>query len=254
MQFQEMIRIEAEPFPKDLPRPGKELVSLFQSLGFSFSDEGRTIVLRDIYDPDRLELVKRLITENELDVVARRSVWSTFDEQDYGNAPLWVLLFPGVWADEVDFSKVCGFCGIKNVIVDPSVRIERLDAKNKPIVTVNGQFTVVRDDLCRLIENELSGAIFSTFDYICNYYYFMASNHLSPLIIHPSEVISNNGICPKCSTPRFENYFGPLRFPATSWQGHDVARAEFRDANVYTPRAAKFFGRYEKKTRTAKPD
>ena len=135
VEFHEMITLEGRPFPMPLPLPAAELMAIFRPKGLAFSDEGRTLVFRSTYEHQRLEFVNELIVQLDLDLEVTHSVWSTFNEQDFRDAPLWIVYFPEIWVNEVDFSLTCEVCGSRRIVVNPAVRVEIVEAKDLAVVT-----------------------------------------------------------------------------------------------------------------------
>lgn len=247
MELHEMIQLRGNPFPKPLPKPASEMIALLKPLGVTFEDEGGVLRFRGQYDPSRLTKIKQLLSQQKLDADVWRSIWAVYDVQDFTIAPLWLLLgIPEIWVSGVDFAETCDVCGRKKFHVDPSVRVQSVDTR-KPIVTVNGQFTIVRNDVANRVEKELSGANLPPFDEEGKYRYFLSERSLRHLIVKPDQAIGLDGTCKKCKSPIFEMFFGPLRYASTEWKGEDVIHCDFLSCNAYTPKAYELLRKVEKK-------
>jgi hypothetical protein len=247
METHEMIQLRGAPFPKPLPQPASELIALFKAEGVHFQDEGGVLRFRGAYDPARLPKVNELLSANGLSIDVRRSIWTVYDDQDFRMAPLWLLLgIPEIWISEIDFALTCTVCGRKRIQVNPNVRVQSV-ATRKPIVNVNGQFTIVRSDVASQIDKDLSGAKLLPFDKQGRYYYLLSTRHLLHLIIRADQTIGFSGQCDKCGLPIFEMFFGPLRYSSEEWKMEDVMHCNFLSCNAYTPKAYDLLRKFEKK-------
>jgi len=238
MEIRETIRIEGTPFPKPLPVPVDLLRRTLSEHGFLFEDRGstRTIVLSGLYVPERLGQIQQIVESMKWSVRVTRSLWPAFDNKDYERSPLWVINFTDIWVDEVDFALTCNECGRKRVEVDTSIRVSEVKS-NKPLHSVNGQVKIVSADVRLAIAGSLVGARFYPFDYQERYFYLCADRDLGPLIIRGEEVIGYAGDCPRCKVPRFNTYFGPLRFARACWHGDDIVHESLHNGCLFTPKA-----------------
>ena len=247
MKFKESIKLQSRSMLDSFSLSSDEL-RLLQALGFGFSQLGSAVAMEATYNPSNIEAIRSFVASHAVNAEIRHSIWPEFDDEDYIKAKLWVLLFPEVWIDGIDFRVQCDKCGAKRTVVDPTIKVPSIEAKSKPVVTVNGQFTIIREDISKTIQTNLTGATFAPFDVAGKYLYFLSSRRLSPISVHRNEIIGIHGTCDACNSPKCDMYFGPLRFPSASWNGDDIVFAEFRDANVYTPKAAEVFSKLERKT------
>jgi hypothetical protein len=247
MQIFEKIQLEGEPFPKPLPMPPDELIGLLRKHGFEFCYEDSVLRWRGNYEPTTLNKVKTILAANKIVVHAWRTVWEKYGDDDFRMAPLWLLTgVPEIWVSGIDFCVQCAACGRKRFHVDPSVRVQSV-ATRKPLVSVNGQFEVVRSDVANRIERELQGADLPRFDEEGKYHYFLSKRSLRHLIVKPEQAIGLNGTCDKCTVPIFEMFFGPLRYASGEWKGEDIIHCNFLSCNAYTPKAYELIRSVEKK-------
>lgn len=237
MEIRESICIEGAPFPRPLPVPLDVILRTFSQHGFRFEDMGsnRTTMFSALYDPGRLSQIEKIVEAERWEVKVTQSVWPVFDDQDYEQAPLWVIYFPDLWIDEIDFSSACGECGRKRITVDTRVRVSEVRSK-KPLLSVNGQFKIVAARVASAIGGTLSGACFHPFDDQGRYFYLNSERDLGHLIVK-EEVIGYTGPCSQCGRPKFTMFFGPLRFAKSLWQGDDIVHESFHDGYLFTPDA-----------------
>src|SRR5581483_11011324 len=234
MHVFEKIELQGEPFPKPLPMPPDDLIGLLRKHGFEFYYEDSALRWRGDYEPTTFDKVKSILVSNKVLVHAWRTIWEEYEDQDFTAAPLWLLLgIPEIWVSGVDFAVTCHVCGRKRFHVDPNVRVQSVDTR-KPIVTVNGQFAIVRNDVANRVEKELSGANLPPFDEEGKYRYFLSEGSLRHLIVKPDQAIGLDGTCKKCKSPIVEILFGPLRYASTEWKGEDVIHCDFLSCNAYT--------------------
>lgn len=238
MDIRESIRIEGMPFPKPLPVPLELLRRIFSEHGLYFEDMGnkRSVKFTGSYEPTRLSKVQEIVDDQHWDVKVSRTIWPEYDDSDYQRAPLWEVLFPDLWIDEIDFSSTCGECGRKRIVVDTSVRVSEVKSK-KPLHSVNGQFKIVSAEVKAAIEESLVGACFLPFDQQERYFYLQAMCNLGPLILHDNEVVAHSGECSKCNLPKFTTLFGPLRYGKSRWSGEDIVHESFHNSCLFTPLA-----------------
>lgn len=245
MKFKESIKLQARSMLDSFSLSSDQL-EMLQASGFSFKQVGSAVLMEATYSPSNIEAITSFVKSHDVDAEIRHSVWPEFDVEDYTNSPLWILRFPELWIDGIDFRTTCHNCGATCVVVDPATKVASVNSKGKPLLTVNGQFTIVREDISLLIQAKLAGAKFAPFDVAGKYLYLLSSTRLSPLLVHPDEVIGFEGICTGCKSPRCDMYFGPLRYSSASWSGDDIVFAEFHDANVYSPGAAEVLMKLER--------
>ena len=135
MELRETISIDGKPFPKPLPRPAGELVELFRRHGYQFRDSKGTLILNEVYSPERWAVVQELAERESLDVAMKHSIWPVYGDEDYEKSPLWVLRFPDIWIDSIKFSTKCLECGRKTVKVDTSRRVPKVKSTASPVDT-----------------------------------------------------------------------------------------------------------------------
>ncbi|MBN1910788.1 MAG: hypothetical protein JW818_13670 [Pirellulales bacterium] len=238
MKIREAIRIEGTPFPKPLPVPLDLIQRTFSEHGYFFKDMGnnRTTMLNDLYVAERLGQIQQIIETEGWDVKVTRSVWPEYDDKDYSLAPLWVLNFPDLWVDEIDFSFICDECGRKQIEVDTSIQVSKVKSK-RPFHSINGQFKIVSAEVKSAIVGSLAGACFHQFDEQGRYFYLGSECDLGSLVIKNDEVLDYTGECSLCRLPKFTTFFGPLRFVKSLWSGEDIVRESFNDGCLFTPKA-----------------
>jgi hypothetical protein len=236
MQIRETITLAGQPFPKSLPKPASVIIDLFKNVGLKFEDMGRTLILNEFYSPDRICLVKKMVNENGLDLKINHSVWTEYGEEDYSSNPLWILLFPDILIDEIDFLRVCRSCNKKSLAIDINKKVPYVKTK-KAIVTVNSQFTIVRKDIMTKMRDELTGAQFEPFDYKEEYFLLLSRCHLGELINSNSDFIGFEGKCEECNLPKYKIFFGPLCYSKFSWNGDDIVSGDFHNGQFFSPKA-----------------
>lgn len=247
MQLRETIELSGKPFPKPLPIQPDIMVQFFAENGFTFKHLDRTLLLNEIYSIDRLCQLKKLLEAKGLDLEVDHSIWTEYEEEDFEQNPLWILYFPDIFIDEIDFNRRCKVCNKRRVVIDPEKRVTSVNSK-KPILAVNGQFTIVRKDLKDKIDKELSGAYFEPFDENEEYFHLLPKNSLGELINTPDDFIGYNGICPECKLPVFKMFFGTPAYSKSKWNGDDIVSGDFRRELFFTKKAYKLLKSVEKET------
>ncbi len=247
VEFRELIKLQSRSMVDSFSLSSEQL-KLLQASGFSFAQRGSVVAMEATYNPSNIEAIRSFVSSHAVNAEIRHSIWPEFNDADYVKAKLWILLFPEVWIDGIDFHVQCEKCGAMRTVVDATIKVPSIDAKGKPVLTVNGQFTIVREDISKTIQTNLTGATFAPFDAAGKYLYLLSSKRLSPISVHLDEIIGFQGTCDGCNSPKCDMYFGPLRFPSASWNGDDIVFAEFQEANVFTPKAAEVFSKLERKT------
>lgn len=246
MELHEMIQLRGNPFPKPLPMPASEIIAIFNKQGVTFQDEGGVLRFRGKYVPSTLTRIKQILSEHKLSAEVAHSVWTVYDEYDFTIAPLWLLLgIPEIWVSGIDFAVTCETCGRKRFQVNPEVRVQSVETR-KPLLTVNGQFTIVRSDVARRIQKELKGATLIPFDRDGRYQYLLSERRLRRPIVSSDQAIGLKGFCNRCSSPIFEMFFGPLRYASNEWDGPDIVYCDFLSCNAYTPNAYDLLRKIEK--------
>ena len=245
LHYKETIRIRGVPFQEGLPLPSSEFINVFSNNGLLFIDEGNSIQLYENYDCKRIDVVRNIVDDSKWAVDVRHSIWTFYDDCDYLESPLWDLVFPEIWIDELDFENQCSECNVKRIFIDTSIKINGFKC-NHAICVVNGQFIIVRNDLRLAIESSLSGARFSPFDFDEAFYYLEGTSALKNIIIRNDEVINFNGICNKCSFPKYDMFFGPLRYKKDEWDGKDIVHATYLDGLLFSKHAYNLMKTFEK--------
>jgi hypothetical protein len=244
MMLREMIGIEGKPFPQPLPQPAAELISFFRQHGHHFEDSKGTLILNEIYAPERWSLIQRLVESEALDVTMRHSIWPLFGDDDYEHAPLWVLRFPDIWIDSVRSVLKCEGCGRKITRLNPDHRVPGVKW-TKPILSVNGHYAVVsaalRDAMCKA----LLGAVFSAFDEREEYYLLQSRTSLGPLVCKEIDFVNFRGYCSRCGSPLSDMFFGPLRYAQRRWNGDDVVGGAFHRGQLFTRKAYDLLREFE---------
>jgi hypothetical protein len=143
-----------------------------------------------------------------------------------------------------DLERTCGDCGAQRIIVDTTVQVANVNA-NKAILTVNGQFTIVRNDLCKAMIEDLNGFSFEPFDGNGQYFYLQAKSRLKKIIIKNDEVLNFKGNCPQCNAPKYDMFFGPLRYLKREWSGDDIVHSDFQDNLLFTEKAFNVIKKFE---------
>ena len=189
---------------------------------------------------------KKLIEEKGLDLKIYHSIFPKYEEKDYKENPLWMLLFPEIWIDEIDFEKKCTKCSKKFLAIDLNKNVA-LGKLKKPIVTVNAQFTIIKKELKVKIEAELSGGRFEKFDKQGEYFYLMARSNLGNLINTPDDFLEYGGTCPECNRPIFKMFFMPGKYLKSNWNGDDIVEDSFYHDTLFTENAFKLIKSVEKK-------
>ena len=247
MQLRETIELSGIPFPKPLPIQAEILIEFFSQNGFKFEKLDRVLLLNEIYSPNNLSKVKKLIESKGLDLKIDHSIWTEYEDSDFKENPLWILYFPEIWIDGIDFKRVCKICKKRKIIIDFNVRIPIVKSK-KPIVTVNGQFTIVKKELKKRIAEELSGARFEPFDETEEYFHLLSRSDLGELINTPDDFFGYNGICPECKLPVFKMFYGSLTYSKSNWNGEDIVSGTFHSGVFFTKKAYKLLKSVEKET------
>ncbi len=252
MKLKETIKLRENPFPSPFSVKAEMLVEYFAHYGFKFEilDEG-TIMLHDFYIPERFVKVKKLIDEKGLDLKIYHSIYPKYEEKDYKENPLWVILFSDIFINGIDFNITCKVCNKKRVLIDLSQKVPIVKSK-KPIVSVNGQFTIVKNELKVKMETELSGAHFEFFDEQGEYFYLMARSKLGNLINTPDDFLEYGGTCPECNFPIFKMFYAPKKYSKLNWNGDDIVNSEFQVGKILFTGAA--FKLLKKVDRTATRD
>ena len=246
MQLKETIKIRGKPFPKPLPIKADILVEYLSKEGIKFENlDGETLLLYEIYMSSRLTMVKKLIESKGLDLDIYHSLNTVYEEKDFRQNPLWILYFPDLSIDVLNFEKKCSVCRKKSVIMDFNKRIPYVKSK-KPIVTVNGQFDIVRKELKKKIEEELSGAHFEPFDERGEYFYLLARNSLGDLVNPPEDFLDYGGVCPECNLPIYDIFFSPFKYSKPNWNGDDIVSGAFHEGVLFTEKAYNLLKSVEK--------
>lgn len=248
VKYQELLDLNPKP-SMELARPAEELIVLFQQHGHSFAVEGSGLRFLGPYEPGRLAAVTSVLSKHDLDLQIAHSIWPIYENEDYAKAPLWIVRFPPIWMDGIVRSVVCEACGKKQFFTNPDLIVAKVPGK-KAIANISGRCDIVRENLRTAIEEALTGVVFSAFDTAGQYCCLSSAVRLSTLIAREDEVLNYRGICPKCSVPQFDMYFGPLRFARNGWNGEDVVWCDFPIAGlVFTPKAFNLFRKFEKGTK-----
>ncbi|MFC2155798.1 hypothetical protein ACFLRB_04845 [Acidobacteriota bacterium] len=245
MQLREMIRLMGKPFPKPLPIQPEILAEYFSENGFNSEILDGVLLFNEIYSPGRLSEFKKLLQAKDLDLEVRHSIWTEYEDEDFEKNPLWILLFPDFFIDGLDFKNTCKVCNKSTVVVDLDKRVTRVKSK-KPIVSVNGQFTIVKKDLKDKMVKELSGLYFEPFDENEEYFHLLSKSSLGELVNTPDDFIGYNGICPKCKLPVFKMFFGSLAFAQSNWNGDDIVSGDFNRGVFFSEKAYQLIKSVEK--------
>lgn len=245
MQLREMIKLRGKPFPKPLPIKPEILVEYFSENGFNFEIVDEVLLYNEIYSPGNFSEFKKLLHDKDLDLKVRHSIWTEYDDEDFEQHPLWILFFPDIFIDEIDLEKTCKTCNKKNVCIDTNKKVPFVNSK-KPIVSVNGDFTIVRQDLKKKMEIELMGANFEPFDEKGEYFYLLSKGNLGELVNSSDDFIGYNGICPECNQPIFKMFFGALKYSKSNWNGDDIISGAFHSGLFYTKKAYQLLKSVEK--------
>ncbi len=236
MQFREMIAVDGKTLGESLPVRPKKLVSLFRRHGFEFADLNGRLVLNQPYSPERWGALQKVIDAAALDVGTEHSIWPVYDENDYAASPLWMLIFPDIFIDNVSCLKKCERCGREGIKVDPAARVGKVKSK-KATLAVNGSCEIVSAAAKAAIEADLAGAVFTPFDEQDSYFLIRSRMDLGPLVLREEEFLNLRGTCQQCGDPMFDIFFGPLRYPRTRWNGDDIVGSHFAIGNLYSPKA-----------------
>jgi hypothetical protein len=245
MKIRERIELSGTPFPNPLPKPAEEIINYFNQYGYIFDDHGRYLVLDQLYSRNRYDQILELIKANNLDVKTRHSIWPIYEEKDFEKADLLTLLFPDLWVDEINFENVCSTCKKKNIKFNYDVRVSSVNT-SKPIVTINGQFSIVNKTLKKAMEEDLKGGKFYPFDEEDKYFYLSSNTHLGSILMKSEETINLGDRCSECGTPKFDMFFGPLRYSAKNWNDEDIVRGEFYDNVLFSHKAYDLLKKFEK--------
>lgn len=240
MKLFSRIQIRNKSSIADLHMPD-ELCAGLESTGLKFFQVGQALVGDSTYQPndDLLTKTKNIVERYSNEFKVKRFVWPEYEDADYQNAPLWVLYFPDVWLREIDSAMTCSSCNRKMSRIDPRQKVEEVKgATNRPFLNVNGQFGIIRRDVADSFVNSLSGLHVEMFDKAGQYMYLLPTSQLSSLIIRDDEVFGFKGFCDECNSPKFDMYFGPLRYPAQSWNGNDIVFEPFHRTPVFSHKAA----------------
>lgn len=247
MKTFEQITVRGHPFPASLPLAADQMIAIFRSHGADFVKDGMVLLYRGHFERERLENVRNAIEAHGLSANATRVVWSEYDDEDYKVAALCLLGGkPEIWIDSIDVTLTCTKCGRKRSHIKPDMQVDRVET-DKPIVSVNGQFTIVRDDVARRISNELRGARMPPFDTEGRYRYLLPERSLGKLIVGADNAIEPNGSCASCGTPLFETLLGPWTYSRSEYHGEDIVGCEVLDGNAYSRRAFDFFKAVERR-------
>jgi len=240
MKVFERVRIQPIAMVEMLTIPD-ELIATLDSAGLKFKLLGNSLISDDVFDPHQGKFAKthKIVAHfsDALEVV--HSVWPEYNDTDYQNAALWAMFFPDCWHNEIDCAVTCSSCNRKTARIDPRQKVEEVKgAKNRPFLNVNGQFKIIRRDVADSFVNSLSGLHVEVFDKVGKYMYLLPTSQLSSLIIRDDEVFGFKGFCDECGFPKFDMYFGPLRYPAKSWNGNDIVFEPFHRTPVFSHKAA----------------
>lgn len=245
MKLKEMIKLRGNPFPKPLPIQPEIIAEYFSKNGFKFELVDRVLMYNEIYSPSRFSEFNKLLQTKNLDLEVRHSIWTEYEDEDFEQNPLWILYFPDIFIDGINFEKICEVCKKSTVVIDIEKRVPNVKSK-KPIVAVNGQFMIVRKDLMARIEKELSGAYFEPFDESEEYFHLLSKNSLGDLVNTPDDFIDYAGICPECKLPVFKMLFGSLAYAKSNWNGDDIVSGAFHSGVFFTKKAYKLLKSVEK--------
>ncbi|EMI20974.1 hypothetical protein RMSM_02097 [Rhodopirellula maiorica SM1] len=212
MKTLETIKLQPTSMLELLTIDDDDLSQLRAATSLDFAKQGNAIIATADYRPDNVDAVLQYVETNLQDIEVRHSVWSRFSEEDYKQAPLWVLRFPEVWIDDIDFRHQCEECTRPAVSVDPLVRVESIPGVTHSALSINGQLSVFRTDVCEALESKVSGCKFSPFDRNENYQYLLPQARLTPLIVRESESIGLGDRCSVCHLPTFSSFLGHFVF------------------------------------------
>lgn len=246
MQVRETIELSGKPFPKPLPIQADIMVEFFAKNGFIFKHLDRTLLQNEIYSRDRISQLKKLLEAKGFDLEVDHSIWTEYEDEDFEQHPLWILLFPDIFIDEIDFEKTCKVCNKITICIDTNKKVPFIKSI-KPIVAVNGQFTIVRKDLKKKMEIELIGSNFEPFDEKGEYFYLLSKRNLGELVNSSGDFIGYNGICSDCNLPIFKMFFGAQAYAKSNWNGDDIVSGAFHSSLFYTKKAYQLLKSVEKK-------
>lgn len=236
MYIMEKIRLSGQPFPKPLPRPAKKIVAMLASHGYLFKDMGRTILLTDVFVPGRFEHVKELLAKKKLNLKIDYSRWPVIEEKDYEQSPLWMLVFPDIWIDDIDLSKKCEKCGRRIEAENPAVSVNKVKSK-EPVGTVNTHFTIVNSMVKEEMSKSLKGCYFSPFDEEGEYHVLQSQSSVGELTNPPDDFIGYKGVCLECQQPDFDVFVGPYKYSKHQWNGDDIVSGAFSIGLLFTKKA-----------------
>ena len=158
---------------------------------------------------------------------------------------LWKSRFINIIFFFINCEYICSACKKKSIKLNYNVRVSRIKA-SKPIVTINGQFSIVNKKLKEIIEENLNGGWFYPFDEENKYYYLSSNTHLGNILLKKEETINLGEKCTECGIPKFDMFFGPLRYSAKNWNDEDIVRGEFYDNVLFSKKAYNLLKEFEK--------
>lgn len=239
MQLKQLIELRGDPFPAPLPLPADELIALLKIHGDVFETIDGKVRFVGEYSPPRISRVKRTIEEIIKPIAVRHSVWPVYHDSDYETAPYCTLYFPEIQIPELKCSIRCPQCRFTRLAVGTKLWPGQVRS-SKPVLTVNGEFTIVQSKMVEKFNSELVGQRFRKFDKGGVYYHLLANHHLKELIIRPDESFGSCGTCKKCDHPLYDMFFGPLRYARSAESSDDIVFCEFVESCVFSPKAYRF--------------
>lgn len=217
------------------PDPAAVLREFPEDYGFAIS--GLSLISDRSYDPGFREALSTHLRHRDLSPRVQHSVYPVFSPADFEAAPLLELVFPEIWVDEIDFSTKCRSCGVKRINVDYSRVVGRVPAA-RDVLDVNGQFVILSKAAVDSVQRGgFAGASFPPFDRRGEYFYLRPLVDLGLPIIRDDEVLDFQGACERCGFPRFKVFFGPLRFPSSSYNGEDFLWTSVFDDFLFSKKA-----------------
>lgn len=202
--------------------------NLLTQNGYKFEDNGISLIIRkEFKSPGFFENIKKIIKIINFNLKLNRFIDIEYSKEDWESAELIRILFPEAWLNDKSFETTCKKCGKKKIEVDTGYQISSFNS-NKPIICINGEFTVVnKQTKNKIIQTGYKGALFTAFDKSGNYFHLSARSSITGLIIKEDEVLNYKGICPKCGKHDYDMILGPTRYPKSNWNGDDFVIDEF---------------------------
>lgn len=235
-----MLKLQPPSIDDILSLSEAELDSLRKSTSLPFALKGNAVVTTAEYDPANIEALRAFARETVAEMEIRHSIWLQYEEKDYKEAQFWILRFPDLWVENAIVERKCRGCSRTISLNDDLSQLEIPFNECRPAVAINGRMLAFHQEMVEGLSKEFPCFRHSPIDDAGRYFRITPRCRLEPLIVLQSESIGLKAECELCRVPQFDMFFGPLRYPATAWDGAEIVFGVFHDGILFAPRAAEW--------------